>query len=178
VAAFVGHPPPQTVLDLGTGTGCLLLAALTEFQGAFGVGVDRSAAAATLAARNAAALGLSNRVTLLCGYWAAALGGAFDLVLCNPPYIPTSDLDGLMPEVARYEPGTALDGGTDGFDAYRSVIPDLPRVLSVRGMAVLEVGIGQADTVATLARQAGLAAEERQDLSGIVRSLLLRRALP
>jgi release factor glutamine methyltransferase len=178
VAAFVGQPPPQTVLDLGTGTGCLLLAALTEFQGAFGVGVDRSAAAAALGARNAAALGLSDRVTFLCGDWAAALGGAFDLVLCNPPYIPTSDLDGLMPEVARYEPGTALDGGTDGFNAYRSVIPDLPRVLSVRGMAVLEVGIGQADTVATLARQAGLAAEERQDLSGIVRSLLLRRALP
>jgi release factor glutamine methyltransferase len=166
------------VLDLGTGTGCLLLAALSEFPAAFGIGVDRSFAAAALAARNAAMLGMADRAAFLCADWAAALDGRFDLVLCNPPYIPTSQLDGLMPEVARYEPRTALDGGADGYSAYRRLIPDLTRLLAPDGAAVLELGAGQATMVAGLARDAGFTSDPRRDLSGIVRALVLHPALP
>ncbi len=171
--AFADRAPPQRILDLGTGTGCLLLAALTEFPAAFGVGVDRSADAVALAARNAAALGLSHRAAFVCGDWAQALAAPFDLVLCNPPYIPTSELKGLMPEVAGYEPSSALDGGQDGCSAYRDLLPDLPRLLNPDGVAVLELGVGQAETVADLAQEAGLAHGLRSDLSGITRALVL-----
>lgn len=178
LAAFAGRDPPRLVLDLGTGTGCLLLATLSEFPGAFGIGVDHSAAAAALAARNAAALHLADRARFVCGDWAEALDGRFDLVLCNPPYIRTEDLASLMPEVARYEPHTALDGGTDGFAAYRRLFPALHRLLSASGVAVLEIGAGQAETAAELARQAGLASDPRPDLSGIPRALVIRVAAP
>ena len=94
------------------------------------------------------------------------MSAQFDLVLGNPPYIPTADLAGLMPEVARYEPRTALDGGTDGCAAYRRLVPALPRLLTPTGVAVLEIGAGQAETAVGLARQAGLATELRPDLSG------------
>ena len=130
VATFVGRTPPCRVLDLGTGTGCLLLAALSEFPAAFGVGVDCSFAAASLAACNAAMLGLADRAAIVCADWTDALGGCFDLILCNPPYIAASHLDGLMPEVACHEPRTALDGGADGYSAYRRLIPGLPRLLA------------------------------------------------
>jgi release factor glutamine methyltransferase len=162
------------VLDLGTGTGCLLLSALSEFPAAFGVGVDCSFAAARLAARNAAMLGFADRAAILCADWTAALGGRFDLVLCNPPYIPTSHLEGVMPEVACHEPRTALDGGADGYSTYRLLIPDLARVLAQSGTAVFELGTGQADAVAGLAREAGFATDARRDLSGTVRALVLR----
>lgn len=178
LVAFAGRAPPARVLDLGTGTGCLLLAALTEFPTAFGIGVDRSAEAAVLAARNAAALHLADRAGFVCGDWADALAARFDLVLCNPPYIRTGDLDGLMPEVACYEPRAALNGGPDGLAAYRRLLPALPSMLAPAGVGVLEIGIGQAEAVAELARQAGLAVETRPDLAGITRALALRSALP
>jgi release factor glutamine methyltransferase len=178
VAAFAGRGPARRVLDLGTGTGCLLLAALSEFPAAFGVGVDRSAEAAALATRNAAALHLADRARFMCGDWADALDARFDLVLCNPPYIRTEDLAGLMPEVAHHEPCAALDGGADGFAAWRRLLPALPRLLNAAGMAVLELGAGQAETAIGLARQAGFAAEPRPDLAGITRALVLRTALP
>ena len=174
LGAFADRAAPRRVLDLGTGSGCLLLATLSEFSRAFGIGVDRSAAAAVLAARNAAMLGLAGRSAFLCGDWAAALGAPFDLVLCNPPYIPTAQLDGLMPEVARHEPRAALDGGTDGLAAYRRLVPDLGRLLALGGVAVLEVGADQAGAVARLARHAGFAVARYQDLSGIARALALR----
>ena len=106
------------------------------------------------------------------------LSARFDLVLCNPPYIRTADLAGLMPEVARYEPRTALDGGTDGAAAYRRLVPGLARLLTPTGVAVLEIGAGQAETAVGLARQAGLATELRPDLRGIPRALVLRPAPP
>jgi len=173
--AFADRAPPRRLLDLGCGTGCLLLAALQEFPAAFGVGVDRSPAAAHLAAGNAARLGMAGRAAFVCGDWAAALDGGFDLVLSNPPYIPTSEIGDLMPEVARYESRMALDGGPDGCAAYRRLIPDLHRLLAEAGVAVLEIGQGQADPVAKLARDAGFIAETRQDLAGISRALVLRR---
>jgi release factor glutamine methyltransferase len=173
-AEFAGRPPPARILDLGTGTGCLLLAALHLFPGAFGVGVDLAPAAARLAAANAAALGLTGRAAFLCGDWAAALDARFDLVLCNPPYIPTSAIDGLMPEVARHEPATALDGGADGLASYRRIIARLPLLLRPRGVAVLELGQGQAGSVSALAAECGLQALTRPDLAGIPRAIVLR----
>ena len=158
------------ILDLGTGTGCLLLAALTEFPAAWGVGVDRAAEAAALAARNAAALGLAARAAFLCGDWDAALSGRFDLVLSNPPYIPGGDIAGLMPEVAQYEPARALDGGADGLDAYRRILAALPRLLAPRGAAVLEIGAGQAEAVAALA---GQPVAFRADLGGVPRAMVV-----
>lgn len=178
LASFADRPPPRLVLDLGTGTGCLLLAALSEFPGAFGIGVDRVPAAAALAARNAAALGLACRTGFVCGDWGAALDARFDLILCNPPYIATKELDRLMPEVAHYEPHSALGGGVDGLMAYRRLMPLLPGLLAADGVAVLELGAGQADTAVALARDAGLVAELRPDLGGIPRALTLRPALP
>jgi release factor glutamine methyltransferase len=178
LAAFASRAQPRCVLDLGTGTGCLLLAALSEFPHSFGIGVDRSAAAAAIAAQNAATLGLADRSAFLCGDWGAALGARFELILCNPPYIPSPDLAGLMPDVAKYEPEVALDGGPDGYSAYRAVVPDLARLLTRTGVAVLELGAGQAETVAELAREAGFAATLRQDLLGIDRALVLQSALP
>jgi release factor glutamine methyltransferase len=167
--------PPRRILDLGTGTGCLLLAVLSEFPTAFGVGVDRCPAAAALAARNAAVLGMADRAAFLCGDWSAALAGRFEIILCNPPYIATTDLGDLMPDVARYEPALALDGGSDGYVAYRYLIPDLARLLAPDGIAALELGQGQAETVSGLALQAGLTARAHRDLSGIERALVLRR---
>ena len=165
------------VLDLGTGTGALLLAVLSELPAANGVGVDLKPEAAALAARNAARLGLAGRARFLAGDWAAALAGRFDLVLCNPPYIESAVIPALMPEVARHEPASALDGGADGLSAYRRIIADLPRLLAPHGVAVLELGQGQQVAVEALAKAAGLTPEAcRADLGGIPRALVLRAA--
>lgn len=172
LVAFPDRATVRRVLDLGTGTGCLLLAALSEFPAAFGIGVDRAPEAAALARRNAARLGLGARAAFLVGNWAGAIAGRFDLVLCNPPYIASADLAGLMPEVARHEPSGALEGGADGMDAYRLVLGALPRLLSPAGKAVLELGRGQADAVAALASAAGLPTSARTDLAGTPRALV------
>ncbi len=165
---------PRRVLDLGTGTGALLLAVLAEFPDATGVGVDIRPEAAALAARNAARHGLAPRAAFLAADWAAPLAGRFDLVLSNPPYIESADIPGLMPEVARHEPATALDGGHDGLEAYRLLTAALPALLTPRGLAVMELGLGQAEAVTGLAQAAGLALRGlRADLSGTPRAILL-----
>jgi release factor glutamine methyltransferase len=176
LAAFPERGRVGAVLDLGTGTGALLLAALAEFPGAWGVGVDLSPAAAALAARNARANRLADRAHFLAGRWAAALiARKFDLVLANPPYIRSAEIAGLMPEVAAYEPLMALDGGADGLEAYREIIADLRRVLAPGGVAILELGQGQAAPVAAIAAGGGFpTAETRNDLGGIARAMLLR----
>ena len=174
-AARTLFPAPASVgriLDLGTGTGSLLLAALCEFPSAFGVGVDRAPDAALLAARNAAANGLAGRSAFLAADWAAPLNAAFDLVLCNPPYIPSGDIVGLMPEVAGFEPGSALDGGPDGLDAYRALLAHLPPLLAPGGAAVFELGVGQRDPVRALAEAVGMHyLGTEADLSGIARAI-------
>lgn len=165
----------RQVLDLGTGSACLLAAALSEFPAAFGVGVDRSAAALAVAAANLAALGLAGRAALVRGSWHGALAGPFDLVLCNPPYIESGDLAGLEPEVVRHEPLGALDGGADGLEAYREVLAGLGGHLAAHGVAVLELGAGQAPAVAALAEAEGLEVLTiRPDLAAIPRALVLR----
>lgn len=177
-AALAAHPARlavRRVLDLGTGTGCLLLAALTEYPAARGIGIDRAPAAAALARRNAARLGLAARMLAVVGDWADAAGGPFDLVLCNPPYIERAAIPDLMPEVGRHEPALALDGGADGLDAYRRIVPALPRLLAPDGVAVLELGAGQAAPVAALAAAQGLEISLRADLSGIDRAIIARK---
>jgi release factor glutamine methyltransferase len=172
---FPDAAAPLRLLDLGTGTGCLLLAVLAERPKAFGVGVDLEPAAASLARRNAARNGLAGRAAFLAGDWAAALAGRFDLVLANPPYIETAAIPGLMPEVARHEPARALDGGPDGLAAYRCLAAALPVLLAPGGAAVLELGAGQRAAVETLMRAAGLRpADCRTDLGGIERALVVR----
>jgi release factor glutamine methyltransferase len=174
LSAFPDRTAVSRVLDLGTGTGALLLAVLSECPGAFGVGVDRSPEAAALARANAERNGLADRVAILAGDWAAALEGWFDLILSNPPYIETAAVPGLMPEVALHEPALALDGGPDGLDAYRALAAAIPRLLAPWGRAVLELGQGQQPAVEALMRAAGLRPLEcRPDLGRIPRALVL-----
>jgi release factor glutamine methyltransferase len=173
LTAFAGHPPPTRILDLGTGTGCLLLALLTEFPSAFGIGLDIAPAAAALALANAQQLGLAQRCAFAVGDWTNPIAGRFDLIISNPPYIRSAAIAALMPEIARYEPGTALDGGTDGYAAYRAILPLLANHLTPTGVAVLEVGAGQSTYVRELARTANLHTECRADLARINRAVLL-----
>jgi release factor glutamine methyltransferase len=221
---------PLELLDLGTGTGCLLLALLSELPNAWGVGIDRSAAALRVAAGNAATLsprlfpsslrrrgstwddrneqpgqntsgptwipacagmtrkraGMTEeaamgtaRACFVCGDWAESVRGGFDVIVSNPPYIASATIATLAPEVRLHDPITALDGGADGFSAYRRLAPEIARLLLPGGIAVLELGRGQADKVATLLAAAGLAVVEiRADLAGIPRAIVARRADP
>lgn len=169
----------RRVLDLGTGTGCLLLAALAEYPRAWGLGVERAPEAAALAQHNAQRNGLSDRCAILCGDWGAALaapedpGGAagrFDVILSNPPYIPSGDLPGLMEEVRLWEPYAALDGGDDGLEAYRILLPLAARWLAPGGVALFEFGIGQAPALCAMLAASGFDTPQvRADLGGIER---------
>lgn len=174
--AFPDRARPLRILDLGTGTGALLLAVLSEFPHAWGLGIDRVAKASTLARANAQATGLAARAAFLVGDWAAALESRFDLVLCNPPYIESAAMAGLMAEVALFEPASALDGGPDGLDAYRAVLAALPGLLAPGAAAILELGAGQGPAVAALAWAQGLAVgPARADLGGIPRALPVKK---
>jgi release factor glutamine methyltransferase len=177
LAEITDRAAPLRLLDLGTGTGCLLLALLSELPTASGVGVDIAAGAAMTARSNAAALGLGGRAGFVVGSWGAALAGTFDLIVSNPPYIASDAIAALEPEVASHEPRAALDGGPDGLAAYRALADQLPRLLAADGLVVLELGRGQAEPVATLMSQAGLGRRAlRCDLGGVARSLVLSRA--
>jgi release factor glutamine methyltransferase len=164
---------PRTILDLGTGPGTLLLAALDVFRGATGLGVDASEQVLAYARDNAEALGYAARTTFRAGDWAAGLDGAFDLILCNPPYI--ADDEALMSDVADHEPAEALFAGVDGLNDYRRIIPDLPRLLAPGGAAILEIGHTQRISVSQLAEAAGFAVACRRDLGGRDRALVLTR---
>jgi release factor glutamine methyltransferase len=163
---------PLTLLDLGVGSGCLLLSLLSELPNASGVGVDRSAAALAVARGNAAALGLSARARFVRGDWLSGLDARFDIVVANPPYIPTADIAGLAPEL-RHEPHQALDGGRDGLDAYRAIAREVRRALVPRGLLAVEIGAGQGEAVTAILRAAGLELiASTPDLSGRERCLL------
>jgi len=144
------------MLDLGVGSGAILLAVLAERPAAKGLGIDVSEEALAVARENAANLDLSSRTVLLRGDWTAGLGdNGFDVVVSNPPYIPTADIDTLEPEVRDHEPRLALDGGADGLDHYRHLAPEILRVLKPGGLFAVEIGFDQSKAVEALFRQAG-----------------------
>jgi len=166
---------PIAILDLGTGSGAILLALLSELPNARGVGLDRSFGAARTARENAVHHGLDARARFVTGDWANALSGRFDLVVSNPPYIPSADIGALAVDVRVHDPDIALDGGFDGLAAYRIILNSLDPLLASDGMAALEVGAGQADSVAALALQRGFEASQVRDIAGIDRVVKLRR---
>lgn len=164
------------ILDLGTGSGALLLALLSECSQATGVGVDLSQEACAIARENAIRNGLADRVDIVQGQWANDLTELFDLVVSNPPYIETAQIGGLSDEVRHHDPMLALDGGADGLAAYAEIVLSLRALLKPEGVAVFELGIGQGPDVARLAEDAGLSVcGFRRDLGGIERALVLRR---
>jgi len=165
-----GDRPPKRILDLGTGPGTLLLAALDQWPMAQGIGVDSSEAALALARGNAARLDMASRARFVAGSWAAGLTGPFDLILANPPYIGTDE--SLPDEVRAYEPPAALFAGVDGLDDYRIIAPQLPPLLAPDGAAVIEIGSTQADAVTALLVAQGLTVTLRNDLGGRPRALI------
>lgn len=170
-----GRDRPWRLLDLGTGSGCLLLALLAELPNATGLGVDASADALAVAAANAARLELAGRARFVAGDWTNSVTGMFDAIVANPPYIESGGIAGLAPEVRDWDPRAALDGGPDGLDAYRAILPGLAARLAPGAVAAFEIGHGQAGHVAALARRAGLVpARVRRDLAGRDRCLLLQ----
>jgi release factor glutamine methyltransferase len=179
------------ILDLGTGTGCLLLTLLAEYPNAAGTGVDLSPAALAVAKDNAERLGLQQRVAWVQSDWCEKMpqlqanatqgqdGGQiavapFDIVISNPPYIPTGDIASLEPEVRCHEPVLALDGGDDGMTCYRDILKPLPGMLSSQGIAVLEIGFGQQQAVSAIALEHGLTVRDvKYDLDGVARCLVV-----
>ena len=170
-----GKDNSLNILDLGTGSGCILLSLLSELPNTNGIGIDISEAAVSVAEANAAHLGLSDQSRFQIGNWGQGLDDTFDIIVSNPPYIPAADIEGLAPEVALYEPRGALDGGEDGLDAYRSITMDLKRLLKPDGSAFFEIGVGQADDVVLILSENGFSGiETLPDLAGIDRVIALK----
>jgi release factor glutamine methyltransferase len=178
VAARRSRARTLRIADLGTGSGAILLALLTELPEAFGVGTDLDPAALALARGNARHIGLTRAAYVACDM-AAALRGPFDLIVCNPPYIASGDIATLPPEVRLFDPRGALDGGPDGLDCYRAIAAAAPALLAPDGALVVELGAGQAEPVAALFAAAGLApAPPRADLNDAPRALVTRKLQP
>lgn len=150
---YEGKEPPKTILDLGTGTGCLLLTLLSEFPNARGIGVDISDHAIKTAHKNVESLGLNARCELIKGEWSANLDGKFDLIVSNPPYIASNIIPNLEKEVKNHDPILALDGGIDGLDAYKEIFSDLNRMMNEDGIALFEIGFDQADDMKRLSKE-------------------------
>lgn len=165
---------PLRLLDLGVGSGCILLSLLTELPNAVGVGVDLSKPALETARQNSQALGLDQRVQFHESDWFSSLNGHFDVIVSNPPYIPQAEIDQLQPEVALFEPRAALDGGPDGLDPYRLIFEQAPTYLAASGIILLEFGQGQEADIVKLLNRSALQAQVRHfqlepDLQGITR---------
>jgi len=168
---FGASPGPSRILDLGTGPGTLLLAALDVWAGATGVGVDLSRRALSYASANARRLGFESRAKLKIGNWAEAMTATFDLILCNPPYV--AEGAALGPGVREYEPGEALIAGDSGLESYRALAPQLPRLLNKGGLAAVEIGYDQAEKVRPMLAREGLNARIAVDLADRPRAVLL-----
>lgn len=180
IEAVLKHLPDPTaslkVLDLGVGTGCLLLSVLSEYENASGLGIDLSPKALSVAKENAQALGLADRCQFSLGNWMDGIEDQFDLILSNPPYIPLTDRAALAPEVVDHEPETALFAGEDGLDDYRLLAKQLPSRLKPHGIAVIELGIHQDAPVKKLMETEGLSViDSAIDLGGIVRCHIIRK---
>jgi release factor glutamine methyltransferase len=168
-----GLDRPLRIADLGTGSGAILLALLSELPAAQGFGTDISQAALHTASANAARADLSERATFVACDYASGLTGPFDLIVSNPPYIRSTDIGGLAAEVRNHDPLAALDGGADGLDAYRALIPQAARLLAPGGSLVVEAGQGQSGPIEALMTTAGLtpATAPKADLAGIPRAV-------
>jgi release factor glutamine methyltransferase len=171
---------PLRILDLGTGSGCILLTLLAEMPDAWGVGADISSRALELARLNAERLGLASRAAFVQCDWAETFSGPFNVIVSNPPYIERESIDALEDEVRRHDPKLALDGGADGFAAYRRIIANCARIMAPEAWVILEVGIGQAPEVMSLFKEAGWLVEANlhrlfQDLSRIDRVVAIKR---
>jgi release factor glutamine methyltransferase len=172
LAGIPDRKAPLSVLDLGTGSGCLLLALLSELPNAAGTGIDRSEEAVATATANARRLGLGQRARFAASDWGTGLTGRFDLVVSNPPYIPDAEIETLAPEVVRFDPAAALAGGPDGLDAYRTIVAQLPNLLKTNGKVIFEVGAGQSADVAALLATAGFSSiGTRCDLARVERAV-------
>lgn len=170
LSLFKDKPAPAQILDLGTGTGCLLLSLLHEWKEARGLGIDISPRAIRQAQQNARDLNLDERAEFRIGNWLHELEGAFSLVLSNPPYIPTREIPHLQPEVRLFDPSAALDGGPEGLDPYKLIIPKVSAFLKNGGAILFEVGAGQAEAVCSLLRADGFKdVAVRNDLGGVAR---------
>lgn len=170
---------PLRIADLGTGSGAIILSLLREFPNAMGHATDRSAPALAMARDNARRHGMAHRAQFVLSDYGSALEGGFDLVVSNPPYIPSADIAALAPDVRNYDPMLALDGGADGLDAYRAIAADARRLVRPGGFLILEIGIGQAEMVTALLTGAGMAATlpPRPDWAGIPRAVVASYAL-
>lgn len=169
--AHFGEAGPRTILDLGTGPGTLLLAALDQWPGATGLGVDASERALAYARRNAGRLGLADRARFRLGDWGAGIAERFDLILCNPPYVEAGA--SLPREVAEWEPAEALFAAADGLSELRRLAAEMPPLLAPGGVACVEIGAGQRSAAADLFEARGLAVSPRRDLAGVERCLVL-----
>lgn len=175
IAAALDGPPRRRLLDLGTGSGALLLTLLAEWPGARGLGIDASPAALAVASGNAHRLDLADRADFAEGDWLTGITGRYDCILCNPPYIPEDDLAGLSPEVRDWEPRMALSPGGDGLAPYRRISAELGRVLEPGGVALFEIGYDQGESAPLLFRQAGWSdVRLLQDLGGHPRVILVQ----
>ena len=172
VEHFAGSPGPERILDLGTGPGTLLLAALDEWPGAIGLGIDSSDEALYYAKRNADRLGMADRATFRLGNWAGGIEASFDLLLYNPPYVAEGAETG--PGVAEYEPAEALYAGGEGLDDYRRLAPEIGRLLAPGGLAAIEIGFDQADTASALFEAQGLRPVVAHDLGDRPRALIIK----
>lgn len=167
--------PARRVLDLGTGSGCILVTLLAEWREASGLGVDICDKALAVAARNAHLFDVAGRCEWRSGDWCLGLTGRFDLILSNPPYVPAHQMAGLEPEVIDHEPKIALSPGGDGLAAYRSMAPYLSALLLPHGRVIVEIGVGKAESVQAILAAAGLdTCELIPDLSGRVRAVVAR----
>lgn len=178
-AALALRPDARRVLDCGTGSGALLLAVLAHLPGARGIGIDRSAGALAVARGNARALGLGARAEMVAAdwrqaHWQAALGGPFDLILANPPYV--EEQASLAPSVREFEPAEALFSGPKGLDDYAVLVPQFPALLAPGGLALVEIGHRQADAVGSIGQGAGMAGSLRRDLAGRARVIVFSTA--
>jgi release factor glutamine methyltransferase len=162
------------VLDLGTGSGCLLLAFLKERMAAEGIGTDTSAVALHYAQRNAERLNVARRVRFVRGDWAESLASKFDVIFVNPPYVKTADMVTLAPEITSHEPASALEGGSDGLACYRRIVPRIFELLSAEGRAFVEIGMGQAEAVSLICEKSNLLVDGTlTDLARIHRGLVM-----